>query len=1041
MTTCISFWRFFFSLPVPRILVTIRNRHFDNPEGARHMPSRIFPGRPERPDWNRIECLERNRYPRHAYLVHFPDQLTCEQAQADNRRYLSPYVLMLTGAWDYKWVDSILQLPENIFSYRSGFDRIQVPASSQALARTQSQSDGWPFVLDPPQVPETLPVAVYHRSLELPKNWNTCRKKLVLQGVLAACHVVLNGKLVGYVQDGRQLNEFDVTSRLHDGANELFILVYPYHTASYLDGHCLANRAGLAGDLYLEATPALSVFDLSVHTRLDLLTKQWSLAVQASVLTFKVTQELPQVRFTLVHDGRVILEQVVKPEKIQLDQAGFDAKVQQAGQARLHVDCPDVTAWSDEQPELYDLFVTCLDANGRDASTVHQTVGFCERTVRDGLLHLNHQPVFLSLADYNPLDQQTGLLRPLSGLARELSLLRQHFNAIRLLGGPMDPIFFDLCNHLGLLVLVSPPAQPVREWQTAAEKEGELPWLGEPWLAIWKDRLHSQIVLLKNQPSVLAWTPISQPFGTDPALAVLVKELDPTRPLVQLAETRENLAMSNHDTSPGPVIRILVPDNSLLGGGTHQFLQPLTDAALRSQVSGLVLGSWQDVFGQIQSSQVRAQSVALAAIRQANRPAELRPLDLQAGHFRVTNRMRIQSLDLFRLHWQIVASGRLVLAGEIDFPPVLPGETADLSIPYANVERPQDLACHLQLTVHQIDANLWSPDDFIVSTDSYRLDLQTPERDPFLKQLLPAIASGRNRLRLEQDRHLLVVSGHRFWLVFNRITAQIESWRCKDHEYLAFVQMNSQLAPSALVFWRPLLKQDQAWAQDWNQLGLSELEQMVDQVEADCDGETASIVAHCRFGPAGAKTWLAARLRYTIHESGKIEINVSLPCENQAQLAELPRVGLRFLLRRQYERIIWSGQGPGPSWPGLRGMTYDGQFEQSLSDLMPDWHHPFQPELPHAQTSWVAIADATGSGLLFESNQPFSFCASDHLSDSGLPQSHEARAAYQNLIDWKIDWYYKPSGGQPGQKLDRENFSGTQNTAEFYVTLTPVTGL
>ncbi len=975
-------------------------------------------------------------------MIHFPDQLTCEQAQQDNRRYLSPFVQMLTGTWDYKWFDSILQLPENIFSYRSGFDRIQVPGTRQAFARSPSQTDGWPFVLDPPQIPETLPVAVYHRSLELPKNWNACRKKLVLQGVLAACHVVLNGKLVGYVQDGRQLNEFDVTSRLHDGTNELFILVYPCHAASYLDGHCLANRAGLAGDLYLEATPALSVFDLSVHTRFDPLTNQWALAAQATVLTFKVTQDLPQVRFTLAREGQVIWQQVVKPEKIQLDQAGFDAKVQQAGQARLHADCPDVAAWSDEQPELYDLFVTCLDASGREASAIHQTLGFCERTVHDGLLHLNHQPIFLSLADFNPQDQQTGQLRPLSSLACDLSLLRQHFNAIRLCGGPVDPIFFDLCNHLGLLVLVSPPAQPVPEWQTAAENGEELPWLREPWLAIWQDRLHSQITLLKNQPCVLAWTTISQSFGPDAALAARVRGLDPARPLVQLDAAREALAMSHPaDPSLGPVIRILEPHNSLLGGGTHQFLQPLTDPDLRMQISGLILGAWQDIFSQIQTAQAGSQLVALAAIRQANRPAELRPLDLPAGRFKVTNRMRTQSLDLFRLHWQIVASGRLILAGEIDLPPVLPGETADLSIPYADVARPQDLACHLQLTVHQIEANLWSPDDFIVSTDSFRLDLQTPERDPFLRQLVPMITPGRNRLRLEQDRHLLVISGHRFWLVFNRITAQIESWRCKDHEYLAFVQMNSQLAPSALVFWRPLLSQDQAWADAWKQLGLSGLEQVVDRIESHCDGETASIVAHCRFGSAGAKTWLAARLQYAIHESGKIEIKVSLPCQNQTQLAELPRVGLRFLLRRQYERIIWSGQGPGPSWPGLRGMTYDGQFEQTLNDLLPDSRHPGQPELPHAKTQWVAVTDASGSGLLFESNQLFSFCASDHLSDCGLPPSHESRAAYQNLIDWKIDWHYKPSGGQPGQKLDREDFAGTQNTAVFNVTLTPVTGL
>ncbi len=1006
------------------------------------MPSRIFPGRPEKPDWNRIECLERNRYPGHSYLVQFPDQETCEQALEDNRRYLSPYVQMLTGPWDYKWFGSILQLPENIFSYRSGFDRMTVPGSRPALAQAQDRIQAWPFVLDPPHVPQTLPVAVYHRSLELPKNWSALRKKLVLLGVLEACHVVLNGKLVGYVQNGRQLNEFDVTSRLHDGSNELFILVYPYHAASYLDGHSLTGQTGLAGDIYLEATPALSVFDLSVHTRQDPHADLWELAAQATALSFKVTQDLPQVRFTLQKEGQVILQQVVKPEKIQLDPAGFDTKVQQAGLARLHVACPDIQPWSDEQPELYDLFVTCLDASGRESSTVHQSVGFCERSVRDGLLYLNQQPLQLHLADYDPVDRQTSLLKPLARVARDLRLIRQHVNAIRLLGGPVDPIFYELCNHLGLLVLVGPAAEPVLEWQTSEEKRGEKPWQSEPWLTVQEDRLHSQVNLLRNQPCILAWLTSSQLFAEDPRPSMLVRELDPSRPLVQFTRFGgKNSKSPVVDPSPGPVIQILAPGFSLQGGGTHPFLHFLTDEAVRSHFSGVLLGTWQEVHDQIQSPQGRSQSVALAAIRQARRPADIRPIDLQTGHFRVTNRTRIQSLDLYRLHWQIVASGRLVLAGEIDLPPVLPGQSIDLSIPYHEVERPHDLPCLLHLTVHQIEATLWSPADWIVSTESFELDLLADARDPFLKQLVPVIVSGRNRLRLEQDRHLLVVSGHRFWLVFNRITAQIESWRCKDHEYLAFVQMNGLLAPSALVFWRPLLSQDEAWAHDWDQLGLSGLEQVVDRIESDCDGATASIVAHCRFGSAGAKTWLAARLLYTIHESGKIEVQVSLPCKNQDLLAELPRVGLRFLLRRQYERIIWSGQGPGPSWPGLRGMAFDGQFEQPLTHIMPDARESFQQELPHAQTRWVAVADASGSGLLFESNQPFSFCASDRLSDCGLQQSHESRVACQNLIDWKIDWHYKPSGGQPGQKITREDFAGTQNTAEFIVALTPVTGL
>jgi len=329
-----------------------------------------------------------------------------------------------------------------------------------------------------------------------------------------------------------------------------------------------------------------------------------------------------------------------------------------------------------------------------------------------------------------------------------LRLVRQHFNAIRLLGGPVDPIFFELCNHLGLLVLVGPPSQPVSDWQTAEGKGGEKPWRGEPWLTIQKDRLLSQVTLLKNQPCILAWVTTNQPFAGDPLHPALFRDLDSSRPLVQFAQVSEEIEKNPvADQSQSPISQILAPGFSLQGGGTHSMMQSLTNEAIRSRFSGLVLGSWQEVIDQIHTPQGRSRSVALAAIRQAGRPAEIKPLDLQAGHFQVKNRMRTLKLDLFRLHWQIVASGRLVLAGELDLPPALPGETADLSIPYAGVGRPQNLPCLLQLTVHQIDANLWCPADQIVSTDSFELDHQTTARDPFLNQLIPVIAPGRNRLR------------------------------------------------------------------------------------------------------------------------------------------------------------------------------------------------------------------------------------------------------------------------------------------------------
>ncbi len=50
--------------------------------------------------------------------------------------------------------------------------------------------------------------------------------------------------------------------------------------------------------------------------------------------------------------------------------------------------------------------------------------------------------------------------------------------------------------------------------------------------------------------------------------------------------------------------------------------------------------------------------------------------------------------------------------------------------------------------------------------------------------LAPA-GRNRGRLRMEADRHHLIVSGSRFWFVFNRMNGSLESWRVGEKEIIA----------------------------------------------------------------------------------------------------------------------------------------------------------------------------------------------------------------------------------------------------------------
>jgi hypothetical protein len=383
-------------------------------------------------------------------------------------------------------------------------------------------------------------------------------------------------------------------------------------------------------------------------------------------------------------------------------------------------------------------------------------------------------------------------------------------------------------------------------------------------------------------------------------------------------------------------------------------------------------------------------------------------VDLASGKLLLKNRQHVLSLDLYRLHWQIKNDGQMVLAGEWDIPSVAPGASCLLTLPLPPGLFARAGVYTLHLTVHQIAGNLWQEADAIVQKENFALPLSAPTSAQIVKPL--AAAEGRHRLRLETDRHLLVLSGHRFWLVFNRCTAQFESWRYGDHEFLAFLSPTEIATHTPLVFSRRPLVQDRPLVRIWQELGIFQLLQVVDSVRADCDGERAEIAVQCRYGQAGAIPWLHADCHYTILATGQVDLKLRLISDRQLTCADLPRVAYRLPLRRQYDQVRWSGRGPGPTWPGVVSMEETGQFMSALPELMPAAPENRFVPVPHDQTNWVMALAADGTGLRCESANPFSFQVQDFsIGDSNIHSGTKFRQTHHNWIEWLLDLNYRPA--------------------------------
>ena len=209
-----------------------------------------------------------HKEPPHVTLMPYA---TLDQALAA-RRLESPYCRLLNGQWKFHWVKHPAERPTDF--YKPGFDvsgwkEIPVPSNWQLLGygTPYYRNFGYTFKADFPHVlseppknytayVERNPVGSYRRTFEIPADWNGRRVFLTFDGVDSAFFLWINGRQVGYSVNSRCPAEFDVTTYLQPGQNDLAVEVYRYSAGSYLEDQDMWRLSGIFRNVYLWSAAA-----------------------------------------------------------------------------------------------------------------------------------------------------------------------------------------------------------------------------------------------------------------------------------------------------------------------------------------------------------------------------------------------------------------------------------------------------------------------------------------------------------------------------------------------------------------------------------------------------------------------------------------------------------------------------------------------------------------------------------------------------------------------------------------------------------------
>ena len=189
----------------------------------------------------------------HAYFIPFED----EKKAKSNPRNSSAYFKSLIGAWDFKFYESVNDVPDPRKNAIGFTEKMNVPQNWQyEIGRgydvPQYTNVEYPIPYDPPHVPTKNPAALYRREFTLKRSFMEGKDIMLnFEGVDSCFYLFINGEFIGYSQVSHMTSEFNITSAVREGKNEIYVLVVKWCDGTYLEDQDMFRASGIFREVYL----------------------------------------------------------------------------------------------------------------------------------------------------------------------------------------------------------------------------------------------------------------------------------------------------------------------------------------------------------------------------------------------------------------------------------------------------------------------------------------------------------------------------------------------------------------------------------------------------------------------------------------------------------------------------------------------------------------------------------------------------------------------------------------------------------------------
>ncbi|MCK5135941.1 MAG: DUF4981 domain-containing protein [Bacteroidales bacterium] len=990
------------------------------------------------PEWQDPDVVAVNREDPHATRFSYESM----EAAVGGDMQASSNFLSLNGTWKFQWSPNPASRPVDF--YKAGFndkqwDDIPVPSNWElkgyGVPIYVNIPYEWTTDPKPPAVPtDHNPVGSYRRTFNVPSTWTGKQVYVHFGAVKSAFYLWINGEKVGYSQGSKTPAEFNITSYIKKGKNEVAVEVYRWSDGSWLECQDFWRISGIEREVYLEARPGIHIHDYFCKAGL---TNNYTNGLLSLEVDLRDVSGNSNGSYTLA-------AKLLSPGSLEESAWSGEQKLMRENKGKYHAEFSDVLKavkkWSAETPNLYTMVLSLKDEQGNPVEHLSAKVGFRTSEIKYGQLLVNGKAVLLKGVNRHEHDEDEGHVVSEEVMMKDIELMKLYnVNAVRTSHYPNNPRWYELCDQYGLYVIDEANIESHGMGYSPERTLGNNPVFKKSHL----DRTIRMVERDKNHPSVIIWSlgneagdgvcfdatydwikqrDLSRPVQYERALhgrntdiycpmyarvhsMIAFAESHPPKPLIQCEYSH---AMGNSNGNIMDYWEVIEKYDQLQGG----FIWDWVDQGLTKYTeTGEKYWAYGGDFGpeEVPSHGTfclnglvfpdRTIHPGLIELKRAYQYVQYDPVPFTENRVRVTNKYDFTNLRKYDLRWTLTEDGESITTGTVESPDLEPGASAIFDLDLSGGVEHAGKEYFVNFEAVTRDAEGMVPAGHVVATEQFALTpgVHTPMS---MEEFSGGTAENVSIVESRDEVTIYVPGGE---IVFDRTTGYLASYVMNGRSLLSEgPKPNFWRAPTENDFGNNMQLRTAMWKNFGSELKLQTL------VPVQADGQTMLMAEYIH--PENGSTYT---LEYCFNGAGEIMVCARFnPLVDN--LPEIPRFGMSMVVPGGVDMLEYYGRGPHENYIDRNHSALVGLYKSTVEEQ-------YVPYISNGEngnktdTRWLVLKDSEGYGLMIKGVPAIDFSAL-HYSQADLDREQRDGAHTSDLeksekVFLNVDWKQMGVGG------------------------------